>query len=323
MPAIITHHLFGQDVYNDLYSLVGGSRDEADAFLLGNQGPDPLFYAFLSPSLRKHNHLGNTMHIQKPASLLAAFKNSFSILSSAELPLGRAYALGFLCHYTLDSTVHPYIFFHEYRLCDAGEPSLSRADEDVVHIFIESELDELVLFKKREETITTFNPSAEILKASDFVLNTISKMFAYVALTVYGEIAPADMFTHAVKNFRLAQRAFYSPRGVKRTLGGKIERLAHSHSLFQALSHRAVELAESPFDNNAHEPWENPFTGKTSTASFWDLYREALTKAHDNIMVFDGDTFDMAAARSITGDLNFSGDMTTATLVSVKNLPAK
>ena len=42
---IITHDFFGRDVYDALFQTIGGSRDEADAFLLGNQGPDPLFYA--------------------------------------------------------------------------------------------------------------------------------------------------------------------------------------------------------------------------------------------------------------------------------------
>ena len=55
MPALITHDFFGRDVYDRLYTFIGGSRDEADAFLLGNQGPDPLFYLVLSPQLRAHN----------------------------------------------------------------------------------------------------------------------------------------------------------------------------------------------------------------------------------------------------------------------------
>ena len=53
MPAIITHDFFGRDVYDALFQTIGGSRDEADAFLLGNQGPDPLFYAAVS-----YTHLG-------------------------------------------------------------------------------------------------------------------------------------------------------------------------------------------------------------------------------------------------------------------------
>ena len=44
MPAILTHDFFGQDVYAAHSHVIGKSIDEKDAFLLGNQGPDPLFY---------------------------------------------------------------------------------------------------------------------------------------------------------------------------------------------------------------------------------------------------------------------------------------
>ena len=48
MPAILTHDFFGQDVYAAHSHVIGKSIDEKDAFLLGNQGPDPLFYLVLS-----------------------------------------------------------------------------------------------------------------------------------------------------------------------------------------------------------------------------------------------------------------------------------
>lgn len=319
MPALITHDLFGRDVYDRLYTLIGGSRDEADAFLLGNQGPDPLFYTVLSPRLREHNRLGNIMHNQKPSELIRAFKDSLGILNGAELPVGRAYALGFLCHYTLDSTMHPFVFFQEYRLCDAGEPGLSRADGSEVHGVIESELDELALFTKRGETVATFNTATEILKASDFVLSVISKMYAYVALTVYGHIIPKDMFATAVKDFRIAQRLFYSPTGLKRALVARVEELMRPYSFYRSMSHRPVELTESAFDNREHKPWENPFTGEVRTAGFWDLFEEALAKAPKNIDAFDRDDFDLEAARRITNELDFSGEPVVAVLVSVED----
>ena len=83
MPAIITHDTFGREVYGTLYEFIGGTRDEADAFLLGNQGPDPLFYAVVNPRLASAHHLGSIMHNQKPSELLAAFRGSVDSLPSA------------------------------------------------------------------------------------------------------------------------------------------------------------------------------------------------------------------------------------------------
>ena len=194
--------------------------------------------------------------------------------------------------------MHPFVYFHEYRLCDAGVPGLTRADGSEVHGTIESELDELVLFEKRGETIATFNPSAEILNASNFTLHVISKMYAYVALTaLYGEIVPADLFETAVKDFRVAQRVFYSPSGRKRALFGRVEELLRPLVLQVDEPPPRRAYRESQFDNRAREAWENPFTGDMSTASFWDLFDEALGKAQDNLFAFDEDGFDLAAAR--------------------------
>ena len=253
MPALITHDFFGQDVYDHIFRNVGGTRDEAEAFLLGNQGPDPLFYAVADPRLHEHNRLGNVMHSEKPSELIKAFKDSLGILDDDELPVGRAYAFGFLCHYTLDSTMHPLVFFHEYLLTDAGEPGLSRDDAHEVHAVIESELDELVLFEKRGETVATFQPWREILQASDFVLGVVSKMYSYAALTVYGRIVPRDLFARSVRNFRRVQRLFYSKTGAKRALLGRIEGLVRPYSFYQSMSHRPVALTESIYDNRAHE----------------------------------------------------------------------
>ena len=166
MPSIITHDTFGQDIYRDLFTSIGGSRDEAEAFLLGNQGPDPLFYSVACPWLRANHDLGNVMHDQLPARLIDAFKTGLPFLPDEERPIARAYALGFLCHYTLDSIMHPFIFSQQYALCDAGEPGLSRSDGHEVHAYIETELDEMILFVKRGETVERFSPARDVLKGS-------------------------------------------------------------------------------------------------------------------------------------------------------------
>ena len=133
MPAIITHDTFGQDAYARHFSSIGGTKDEAEAFLLGNQGPDPLFYSIANPLLSSVHRLGNIMHKEKPNEILVAFKQAIDALDEADRSVGRAYALGFLGHYVLDSTMHPLVYFHEFQLCDAGEPGLSRADGNEVH----------------------------------------------------------------------------------------------------------------------------------------------------------------------------------------------
>lgn len=317
MPAIITHDFFGRDAYDCLFQTIGGSRDEADAFLLGNQGPDPLFYAVASLRITQYHKLGNTMHSSKPAELLAAFKESLDVLDEEEQAVGRAYALGFLCHYALDSTVHPLVYCNEYALCDAGEPGLTRDDGSEVHGVIESEFDEMVLFVKRGDTIAAFNPSREVLHASPFVLRAVSKMYAYVALNVYGEIVPSNLFDLSVRCFRRVQALFYSPSGMKRDVIGRVERVMRPHSFYQSMSHRAIESTESVFANHERAPWTNPFTGDVRTTSFWDLFEQAQGKAKTLIAAFDQPGYTVEKTRELTGELDFSGKPTQAQVLAV------
>ena len=260
------------------------------------------------------------MHREKANELLAAFKASLGMLEADERPIGRAYALGFLCHYLLDSTMHPFVYFHEYQICDAGEPGLDRSDGSEVHAVIETEFDEIALYVKKGETVATFNPSRQTMRADRQTLGIISKMYAYVALSVYGWAIPADTFSTSVKNYRFATAVLHSSSGAKRFALSSMEQLVRRHSFYGAMSHRPLERAESAFDNRNHEPWTNPFTGETSQDSFWDRLEMAQGRVRNAFELFDTPSFDENDAHRITDDKDFSGRPTGAVLVAVSDV---
>ena len=310
MPAILTHDFFGRDAIDGVSSQVNlMSRDAHDAFMLGNQGPDPLFYLVVDPKIGKQSRVGDLMHHARPAKLLLSLHDALSMLTRAERSVGEAYAAGFLCHYLLDCTAHPLIFANEHAICDAGVDGLDRSDSSIVHAEIERELDEMVLYAKRHETVVDYRPYREVLKGSDATLAIIDKLYFYMALWSYNRTLELDTYSHAVKSFRLVQRAFYSPKGrltgalaTVECFGGR-----KRYSLAKAMSHRVRASADSSFANQDHQSWDDPFTGKASTDSFWDLYEEALSRVFDAEATFLGDGFDIQAAEKLTGGLNFSG----------------
>lgn len=322
MPAILTHDFFGKDVYAELFEAIGGTKDESDAFLLGNQGPDPLFYSFANPRLQAFGRLGSIMHDEKPSELLHGMKQATSLLPEEDLSVARAYTAGFLCHYLLDSTVHPFVYACEYAACDAGVEGLSRDDGNEVHAVIESEIDEMVLFTKREETVATYIPHRNVLHGSKRVLDAISRLYVYCAITVYGQAVPEKLYSSAVRYFRLGQRVLDSPVGIKRALIGKAEELVRPHSFLRSMSHRAIASTECQFDNRDRHAWKNPFTGEVRKASFWDLYDEALARAMRHVPEILETKFSLEEAREVTGERNFSGEPTVATIVAVHDAPA-
>ena len=63
MPAILTHDFFGKDAFDIAAGKLGFSTmEEREAFLLGNQGPDPLFYLAVDPLLHRYAKYASIMH---------------------------------------------------------------------------------------------------------------------------------------------------------------------------------------------------------------------------------------------------------------------
>ena len=253
--------------------------------------------------------LGSAMHHNAPSKLIAALKESLQVLEEHELPVGRAYALGFLCHYSLNRAMHPLVYCQQYAICDAGIDGLNRSQENEVHAEIEREYDEMVLFSKLGRTIRSYRPFEEALHASEHTLQTIGKMYAFVAMKAYRTFPPVDLFVSAVHDFRRMQRLFYSPNGTMQSALNVIETrvLNRQFSFYKSMSHRDNATRVSDFDNRMRHPWENPYTHEVSTQSFWDIFDGTKAIAFSAIEAFDKDDFDETAARALTGSLNFSG----------------
>lgn len=313
MPAMLTHDFFGRDAYaramdvTDLYT-----PDERDAFLLGNQGPDPLFYLMLLPPLKVFERLGSDMHHVAPDPILLSLRRAVDELDEHARSVGRAYLAGFVCHYLLDRAVHPLVFYWERGICQAGVEDLDGSDSGVVHAEIERDLDEMVLFSKRGETIETYRPYEEVLRGRDEMLAVLGDVYFS---SVVGPIADNEptanhVFPLAVSCFRVAQRMFWSPSGKKTSGIAALESrlLENRYSLVRAMSHRVRPEAVSDFDNRDRKEWRNPFTNESSDASFWDLYDGALEQVVPAIELVLGDRFDEAAAAKLTCGLNFGGE---------------
>ena len=308
MPAIMTHDFFGKDAYSRLAHTIGSGQQQQFAFLLGNQGPDPLFYSVGNPTIKQFSKFGSTMHAIKTDELLVAFKEALMQLPDEERPLGRAYLLGFLCHYLLDSAVHPLVYANQYALCDAGVEGLTRKDGSEVHGVIESEFDEVLLYTRTGQTVATYAPEKEILRADDKTLNIIGKLYSYMAPRVFDVEMPADAFRKSVKCFRFIQGIFHSRSGRKRELIARIEELVRPYSFYRSMAHRAVQITECAYDNHEGATWVNPFTQETCSASFNQLFQSAQDKIEATFALFDNPNFNLETAHEITQGKNFSGN---------------
>ena len=107
MPACLTHNLFA----NDVRARLEEPGLNACAYAWGAQGPDYLFChryfkTMRDKTLKTLQEYGSALHKTSPSATLEAMRE---FVRSHNDPIYRSYLLGFLCHYSLDSTAHPYV----------------------------------------------------------------------------------------------------------------------------------------------------------------------------------------------------------------------
>lgn len=107
MPSTYTHYRFGKEVITCLPSpYLKPIERYCDLYNIGLHGPDILFY-YKPLSSNSVNRTGYAMH-DVPSDQF--FYKASGIFRTCENPDAlKAYLYGFICHFALDSTCHPYI----------------------------------------------------------------------------------------------------------------------------------------------------------------------------------------------------------------------
>ncbi len=275
MPAIITHHLFGEDAAKRLPDSLSFDGEELLAFLLGNQGPDPYYFCFTSTpaAIQACHRLAAEMHGAHEAQGLLAARDAVGYLPAVDQGIGRAFALGLLAHYLLDSEAHAFILAQENAICDAGVGLENAHDE--VHALIESELDTWMLWSTRHQTIAEA-PADGNLAHTDRIARIGGTILSQVAQQVYGIRLSPERYAGCLRDYELVLRAI-DPTGnpAGRMITGA-ERLGSRFSRLDALSHAAEPTEDCPAANLDCHPWRDPLTDEEQTTSFPDIFYDSL-----------------------------------------------
>lgn len=306
MPALITHHLFGENAATLLPEGVVQGQETLIAFLLGNQGPDPLFARWRTLPERANDchELAWAMHATHMTRSFVALRDAVAHVRPEDEDVARAFALGMLSHYVLDSTAHPFIYAQEYALVEMGE-GLTGAGVDV-HAVIESDLDSWVLWQERHETVSEF-PSSSVLCSTERVSRVAGTLVSEVASQVFGIGIEPDQYAGALRDYRFAYRAIEPADSAKLRLFAHVERLFRPHSHLAAMAHHIVTSDDCAAANLERHAWREPSTGKVSHESFADLYHDALHAWPDFAEALVRG--DVERLRRLVGNRNYNGEL--------------
>ena len=295
MPGFVTHYLFGIDAYHRIANpdIRRNFADNHSAFSLGLQGPDLFFYFFPSYLIHGEN-LGSIAHDNDTGLFLSNLLKSRSLFAGKPraLSVADAYISGFIGHYTLDCTTHPFVYaFTNY---DPKHPKGS-LEYFGQHAYFETEIDNELLRCKKHIKPTQFHQDSTIY-LNHLQTKVISKMLAYTYRNTYPKLfVTSALIRDAFRWMRLGTRLVNDPSGQKKVLVRMMEKKCVGRSLFSPmLPSDRYRFVKDPF-NQTHRTWVHPWTKKASTASFVDLYKKAgklyderLKKYYD--MIADGFT---------------------------------
>ena len=172
MPSTYAHRCFGADVLTQLPEALQKKIEPYRALYdIGLHGPDLLFY-YKALQSNPVNRLGNAMH-EQPGTVF--FERARGVIRNAKnRDAALVYALGYICHFALDSTCHPYV---EQYVRTSG----------VSHCEIETEFDNMLLRRDGYDPLTFFtashiHPSAENARVIAPFYRDISEQTALEAM---------------------------------------------------------------------------------------------------------------------------------------------
>lgn len=190
MPSTYAHYLFGNEVYKNLDDEIKNIiKQYKELYLIGLHGPDILFY-YKPLQSNFINRIGFEMH-EKIASEFFEKANNI-LVDTDNSDAKKAYILGFICHYILDSECHKYI----------GEKIRSSG---VSHAEIEVEFDRYLLVREDKNPVKT--------KLTNHIV--VNSQISECISCFYDEVSPKDVL-RALKSMKRYNNLLVSPGKFKR-----------------------------------------------------------------------------------------------------------
>lgn len=271
MPAYYTHKYFA----NNIFSLINNQNIDLNYFLLFSQSFDILYYNLgISKNAKEIKRLGKTAHYKNTQ---AFFINAINIALKENLQNDshvRSFILGFLTHYILDSTFHPYIFY---------KTGIFKHNKDTIkykgkHTYLELMLD-YYFFKKEHQIkfhkFKHYKAYDNISIPSSTFLDYINKVFK----KTYNKNDIAYYYFKDIKNWRFITKYFKNLNAHFLKIVYRIhDKLFRYKNSLVNYSYYIKELDQNILNNN-NLIWYNPADKSIQYYNnVEDLYKEALDK---------------------------------------------
>ena len=279
MPATAVHAYFAQDL-NDILPKEIKNKLDVDRLKTFGQSTDSLMFYNLFSILPGKNirDFQKYFHTNKTQEFFINLINYIKENDYTEDIDVNSFLVGTICHYVLDSTVHPYIY---YKTGYFNRNDKSTYKYNNVHTFMETFLDNDMI--KRRESINPykFNISKFSFDTSKFS-NELNDTIKYTFKETFDVDNMDKIYYKSLKQMRNSIFIFRQDRyGIKKFFYKLADTFTSKRVFrFEAISYHYPLNDRHNFLNENHKLWRNPCDySLTSEESFLDLYLKALKLA--------------------------------------------
>ena len=268
MPGFVTHYLFGVKTYHTLdnEAMKNIIKNNKRVYSLGLQGPD--FFFFYAPlAVKISPNIGSTIHKKDTNKFFGEMIKAIrKIHGDRDFEIAAAYIMGFMGHYMLDKTVHPYVYGRVGN--QKGRRTLG------VHYGLESDIDRELLMKFKQMKPASFSHSGAI-NTSSYEKKVIATLLSEAIRCTYGLEVSEEHIRTAITAFYAECALLSDSTCLKHKVINGFETRVFGYACMSPLLINEVVHSEDPC-NTEHNVWHNPWTENHSDdSSVYDLFNQA------------------------------------------------
>lgn len=299
MPATYTHHQFTIDVLKSLDKSIEEQID-VDIFNLFGKSFDILFFSKPGLGFYAHNHNVN-LYFQ----IILDYIKQNNLYQSPQV---LAYLYGSICHYVLDSTVHPFVFYKTGKYISSDKSTKKYLGK---HNYMEYMIDAILFQEKNNIPIYKTNLKKFIfpkLAFSKELLGTID----YAYFNTFKKEHAGKIIKKGYRNYKFAVKYLMCSRfGIKKILYKVLDFFPIVRGKKPSWCCYHIKKFDLSVLNLEHKIWYYPVDKNISYHySFYDLYDIAIERARNLIMeldnVFRSQDPDFKKVLRNIGNLNYS-----------------
>lgn len=280
MPSTVTHAFFALDVFEKLNKEIQ-SKIDIEYLKTFSEGPDPLYFYYLYIPFYKdiiRKTYPRKIHDTKTKEFFITFIKEIKDKNFENNKTIVSFIYGFICHYALDSIIHPFIIYKtgEYRKNDVKTYKYRS-----LHLDMELYLDSYMIFQRKKipsKDFKMYNFCFNIKKFDKQLINILDEVFK----KVYNLDNFANIYYKSILQMKKIYRIFrYDKTGIKLRLYKCLDIVLPKKQLKkEQLSYHINYKKKLHYLNNDKIEWNHPFDQyETYNYSFIELYHIALNKA--------------------------------------------